>query len=1243
MKKLKRPVSVIMVLLLTFSALPMSGFLASADANDDFIYQIGEAEPSAIEISSAEELAAISSDMYGSYVLTRDIDLSGYGDWTPIGYLKASPFRGTLDGQGHSIIGLTVKSSIDSSGLRFPPHGVGLFGICEGATIKNLALKNVSVSVETTSGYVYKNVEIDGRNVFAGAVAGYVYNNSVIHNTYATGIVSSNASSEAEGATSGGLVGLADSAIFSYSYNKCDVTAKADNMMYSTSANAGGIVGLSRGAGYISACYNTGSVTSITTGFGESDAGGLIGKSESKDFSVSDSFNEGEVSGNAGDFFCDDPANAGGIAGNYCGTVGRTYNAGTVSAHATSYLGDDKAYAGGICGFASDDSSITNNASVSSDVKAEASANASARISNGGLKSDNISTSSYASGAVQDADYTYEPEALKTESPYASLGWDFSGVWTFVSGKDYPQLKKITESDPLYEGEYINQHLDFIENGGYSDMLANQRWANVYWSEEYCGKDNQFYNFVDAFSDLARFKFGDLFNTQNLFKVILAGYIADQGMADCVIDEAEETTLSEVENIYHKAKSFIGKYWDDSKWGDLSDEDIFYLFHYDSRPSEEWVNGNFPEALEEIVSDTKNKNEWFTETLKLGDGAIEGIFKIKDKYDAFTDFISDCAKTSASVEAFITSSAEFKIVLQTMNDNIGEDILGELRDQFGFDVNFKTVSDLKSALSDYSDFMFQDENAMRAELWERFIENGIIDKAKENIKSYFLDKTANWIKLRLSAFPYLLNILESLGWMAEGGAKLIDFLTNEADLQEYRGLLQANSIFEHVTHKALESIKTRFTGNPDFSNAKIFDAAFSFFKETEIYSMNVMMKYLDAYQKGYLTALKNMSNSTKATEIEEILINRRALYNTHCHGLKFSLGGKIITVACPTDVSVFNESGSEVVSIKNNVVSCGDDAIDVFVTNDVKYIVLPLGYSFSLKITSTGNGLMEYSVAEYDESVKNVQTAIYTDVKLNNGDVFTGNVSGDLYERQDAYNLHNNGEEIKPDFVANQDNGFVPPSELNILDDNVKLEKGENFTINYAVNPKNASVDAVLWTTSDANVAEVSETGLITAINPGTAVISGYTFCGGVTDSVAVEVTEKSNNLSILTDKLPDGIVNSPYNSGNLKATEENVTWKVSGGGLPNGLTLSESGVITGTPTSEGLFKFIVSATDGSGAAAQKELTINIAKEQAPADKPESSGKACKFCGRTHEGFFGKIVWVLHMILYFFARLFGIM
>lgn len=118
--------------------------------------------------------------------------------------------------------------------------------------------------------------------------------------------------------------------------------------------------------------------------------------------------------------------------------------------------------------------------------------------------------------------------------------------------------------------------------------------------------------------------------------------------------------------------------------------------------------------------------------------------------------------------------------------------------------------------------------------------------------------------------------------------------------------------------------------------------------------------------------------------------------------------------------------------------------------------------------------------------------------------------------------------------------------------------------------------------------------------------LSSTTFKISVTDSqtptAAVDIASETINvnppLSITTSSLTAGSIGVPY-SASLAASGgfPPYTWSITSGILPAGLSLSSSGAITGTPTSQGTQSFPVQVSDSrtppATATANLSLTIN--------------------------------------------------
>ena len=110
----------------------------------------------AAAVNGTLETRAIDADSFAgkTFKLEADIDLGG-NEWTPISMstdlANGKNFRGTFDGQGHTISGLYVNQ----------PEVAGLFGYVYSATIKNVTVKNANIK----------------SNHYAGGIVAWVLNN----------------------------------------------------------------------------------------------------------------------------------------------------------------------------------------------------------------------------------------------------------------------------------------------------------------------------------------------------------------------------------------------------------------------------------------------------------------------------------------------------------------------------------------------------------------------------------------------------------------------------------------------------------------------------------------------------------------------------------------------------------------------------------------------------------------------------------------------------------------------------------------------------------------------------------------------------------------------------------------------------------------------------------------------------------------------------------------------------------
>lgn len=84
--------------------------------------------------------------------------------------------------------------------------------------------------------------------------------------------------------------------------------------------------------------------------------------------------------------------------------------------------------------------------------------------------------------------------------------------------------------------------------------------------------------------------------------------------------------------------------------------------------------------------------------------------------------------------------------------------------------------------------------------------------------------------------------------------------------------------------------------------------------------------------------------------------------------------------------------------------------------------------------------------------------------------------------------------------------------------------------------------------------------------------------------------------LLISTETLADGKVNTRYEASlGAEGGVSPYSWRLKSGSMSAGLTLSPSGVISGTPTGAGMENFVVEASDSTGLTITKDFTMTVA------------------------------------------------
>ena len=226
-------------------------------------------------VTSADGLMHVADLVNGgksniNITLDTDIDLTGK-DWTPIGTDYDYSYKGTFDGGGHTITGLTVTTN---------DKYAGLFGyIGNAGTVKNVVMEGVLITSNNGSSQAggvagFSRGTIENCSV-SGSVSGTVYVGGVVGAQIGGSITGCSSSATVKGTVDvGGVAGQTNS---SATLTACYATGNVIIEMDPKKNIAGGsLVGMNAGSSLL-ACYATGNVTSTGSSTGKVHIGGFLG------------------------------------------------------------------------------------------------------------------------------------------------------------------------------------------------------------------------------------------------------------------------------------------------------------------------------------------------------------------------------------------------------------------------------------------------------------------------------------------------------------------------------------------------------------------------------------------------------------------------------------------------------------------------------------------------------------------------------------------------------------------------------------------------------------------------------------------------------------------------------------------------------------------------------------------------------------------------------------------------------
>lgn len=321
------------------------GYTAQCTVTVTDVNKPAVAEDGYYEIATAAQLKWFADEVNGGKPelnarLTDDIDLSGIcsegSPWTPIGdHASNKDYRGTFDGGNHKITGLYLENKGAYNNVS--SYDTGLFGLCDGATVKNLSVYGEAKAITRyVAGIVgracgvstHRTTTIENCHNFVTLTGSptndQIYGHAGVVATAQDAVIrgcSNRADITGYEGYTGGVVAVASHG--ETTIENCWNTGKIHLRGWqSRFQGVGGIAGRLENTATVTNCYNTGNISFFykTQRIAQAAGGivGYVGGSSTNDVTLTGCYSTGKVSGEY-----DDNAKLGGLVGEVA-TTGTT-------------------------------------------------------------------------------------------------------------------------------------------------------------------------------------------------------------------------------------------------------------------------------------------------------------------------------------------------------------------------------------------------------------------------------------------------------------------------------------------------------------------------------------------------------------------------------------------------------------------------------------------------------------------------------------------------------------------------------------------------------------------------------------------------------------------------------------------------------------------------------------------------------------------------------------------------------
>ena len=646
--------------------------------------------------------------------------------------------------------------------------------------------------------------------------------------------------------------------------------------------------------------------------------------------------------------------------------------------------------------------------------------------------------------------------------------------------------------EDIAKQKYIDEHVKFAKSSTFVDFkdenLANQFSEIIRDSAEYHWNNFIGFNFFT-----------------NYYDVVVAQVISSEEMHNAFVNMMNNYLVNDVRSVYTDIFDSINTIDGSTGLDEFEFFDMFMskdLSAYKGTPIYNSVLHAFGKNKDDLVAKIFKGTDYVNRGLALASSAVDIV-----------EGITDCVYYKSALDAYRQTNVYFKEVLKMVADS---------------DID----SGLKKAISNFADASNEEDYLEYADtLFTKWKSVGVRKGLKISCDLFLGKLLAGTAKVILNiplkggatlASKTLTittksggTVVATAAQVASGavtgvtlGMTVSSILVNSGDFSYNAAACAHMGDFANAVWPVLTKLEQQLTANPTFENALYFENAFALYKEIQIMSVKDMIAIAEAKNDSFVYWLFG-----KIEDVSDFVAIETKFRNLNCHTSDFSellageykrkeaTGYKVSVTACPVDVYVYDSKGTLVARVINDFAEVFDNRISVHVIDSVKYFGLPNDEEYSIKISATDEGEMDYSVFEFNGNAVMKRDVSTENIPLVDGKTFTGKIDNVTDTDIENYNLivSGTGEVIE----AEKETDCIHATGISISQTAAEMKVGEKISLSASVIPS-YSTDKIAWHSSNESVAKVLEDGTIEAVGGGEAVIKAI-----ANSSVYVECTVK--------------------------------------------------------------------------------------------------------------------------------------